>query len=112
MQCGNKFGETIIHAAARRHSAEVAKFLLDECNVCPRVCCDSGRTPLHDACWTVNPNFDVVTLLLDKCPDLLYITDKRGFTPMQYIRQELWGQWCHYLDQRGAEKLQAKELLY
>jgi Ankyrin repeats (3 copies) len=110
MLCGNKFGETIMHAAARRRSAKVVEFLLKECNVTPRVCCDSGRTPLHDACWTVDTNFDVVDLLLDACPDLLYITDKRGFTPMSYVREELWEQWCSYLDKRGASKLVANEL--
>jgi Ankyrin repeats (3 copies) len=110
MLCGNKFGETIMHAAARRRSGKVVEFLLKECNVTPRVCCDSGRTPLHDACWTVDTNFDVIDLLLDACPDLLYITDKRGFTPMSYVREELWEQWCSYLETRGAHKLSAKEL--
>lgn len=111
MFCGNKFGETILHAASRRRSTKVVQFLLDECDFTPRVCCDSGRNPLHDACWTGETNFDVIDMLLDKCPDLLYITDKRGFTPMAYVRKEHWDDWCIYLGQRGAERLKAKEFL-
>jgi hypothetical protein len=111
LQTGNKFGETIVHAACRRNSVGILRFLLTEAGVSCRVCCDYGRTPLHDACWTSDPDWAVIELLLDACPDLLYITDKRGFTPLAYVQQEHWHGWCEFLSQRGADALVPKELL-
>ena len=111
MQCANTFGHTLIHTAARRGATEIVRFFLTEANdVSPKVVCDMGRTPLHDACWTAKPNFEIIELLLDASPDLLFITDKRGFTPMAYVPKENWCQWCIFLEQRGAEKLQPREI--
>ena len=58
---------------------------------------DYGRTPLHDACWTVTPNFALMELLIRECPDLLLVKDARGFTPMSYTRKEHWGNWNNFL---------------
>jgi Ankyrin repeats (3 copies) len=110
MQCGNKFGETVVHLACRRNSDVVLNFLMDEAKVSIRVICDSGRTPLHDACWTSKPNWEIITKLLDECPDLLYITDNRGFTPLAYVPHAQWMTWCSYLERRGASSLQRKQL--
>jgi len=110
LQCGNKFGESIVHTACRRASPTVLKFLLSEANVNCRVCCDSGRTPAHDACWTSQTNFDVMDLLIDTCPDLLHVTDSRGFAPLAYVTKEHWQAWCDYLDNKSVEKLAAREL--
>ena len=111
MQCANTFGHTLIHTAARRGATEIVRFFLTEANnVSPKVVCDMGRTPLHDACWTAKPNFEIIELLLDASPDLLFITDKRGYTPMAYVPKENWCQWCIFLEQRGAEKLQPREI--
>lgn len=46
MQCCNKFGEGIVHAVARRGSAEMLQFLMEEAGVSVRVTCDGGRTPV------------------------------------------------------------------
>ena len=108
MHAGNKFGETIVNSACRRGSAAVLQFLLREARVPLRVCCDSGRTPLHDACWTTTPPGPIIDIILDECPDLLYITDKRGFTPLAYVPKQCWGDWCHYLGQRGADRLRPR----
>ena len=110
MQCSNQFGESIVHMACRRKSLSVLEFLFREANVSCKLCCDSGRTPLHDACWTSVPDFGVIQLLLERCPDLLYITDNRGFTPMNYVRHTNWGSWCDFLGGYDIEKLTAKEL--
>ena len=110
MQCSNQFGESIVHMACRRESRTVLEFLLVEAKVSCKLVCDSGRTPLHDACWTSIPNFAVIRMLLERCPDLLYITDKRGFTPMNYVRHSNWKSWCDFLGAYDTEKLAAKEL--
>ena len=58
---------------------------------------DYGRTPLHDACWTPNPNFETISLLLEKDPWLLSITDCRGSTPLGYVRKAHWAVWNGFL---------------
>lgn len=58
---------------------------------------DFGRTPLHDACWTASPNFETISLLLEKDPWLLSITDCRGSTPLGYVRKAHWAVWNGFL---------------
>lgn len=110
LQCANKFGDSIIHTACRRGNLEIIQFLLREAGLSCKVCCDYGRTSLHDACWTSSPNFKVIDELLVVCPDLLYTKDKRGFTPLDYARPAQYGDWCKYLAERGADRLLPKEL--
>jgi hypothetical protein len=112
LQCGNKFGESIVHTACRRGSLTVLQFLLQEAAVSCRVICDYGRTPLHDACWTSEePNFQLMDLLLTACPDLLHVTDARGFLPLAYVRQGHWDAWCRYLKSKNVQQLAARELV-
>ena len=61
---------------------------------------DYGRTVLHDACWTVNPNEELVEYLISKCPDLLFFNDKRGSAPLEYVRKEHWDTWLRFLSKR------------
>lgn len=111
LQVCNKFGESVVHTVARRGSSlHVLKFLMEEANVSCQVCCDCGRTPLADACWTSNPNFELIGYLLDKCPDLLYITDTRGFTPLAYASREHYGVWCKFLKERCIRGLLPRQL--
>lgn len=109
LHAGNRFGETILHAACRRGSLEVVEYLLS-IGVPINVCCDYGRTPLHDAAWTTDTNWKLVDVLLDHCPDCLYITDRRGFTPLSYAPAESHAGWCRYLEERGKERLQKRTL--
>eukprot|EP00586_Coscinodiscus_wailesii_P014662 CAMPEP_0172493128 /NCGR_PEP_ID=MMETSP1066-20121228/24478_1 /TAXON_ID=671091 /ORGANISM="Coscinodiscus wailesii, Strain CCMP2513" /LENGTH=308 /DNA_ID=CAMNT_0013263129 /DNA_START=277 /DNA_END=1203 /DNA_ORIENTATION=+ len=97
MRLCNRFGESLIHMACRRGNAEMVSFLLDEADVSLRVRDDYGRTPLHDACWTSEPCFDVMKILMKKEPSLLFVSDKRGHTPLQYVRREHWVQWVSFL---------------
>ena len=55
--------------------------------------------------WTA-----IIDQLLDQCPDLLYITDRLGATALDYIPLRHHEAACRYLDQRGAEKLRARDL--
>jgi hypothetical protein len=99
MQCCNRFGESIIHMACRTGAIEIVRFLVEEAGVSFRVRDDYGRTPLHDACWTREPEIELVKMLISSCPDLLYLKDKRGFTPLAYVRIDHWGQWCEFLEE-------------
>lgn len=98
LQCSNRFGESIVHAACRRGSLAVVRFLLDEAGVSLRVRDDQGRTPLHDACWTRVPEFELVRIIVEREPDLLLVCDKRGHSPLGYVRRDHWGAWVRFLD--------------
>jgi hypothetical protein len=113
LQCCNKFGESIVHTVARHGLASVLELLLD-LKVSVQVCCDSGRSPLSDACWTQVPQptqRGVVDVLLDTCPDLLYVTDRRGLSPLSYVPRDHWEAWCRYLEHRGLDRLRPNKAL-
>jgi Ankyrin repeats (3 copies) len=102
LKCSNQFGESILHLACRKGLIEVVEFLVNEANVPLWVKDDFGRTPLHDACWTIEPDFKMVDIILDRCPDLLFISDARAHTPLTYVRQENWSRWNDYLQAKLA----------
>jgi hypothetical protein len=97
--CGSKFGDSIVHLACRRNCANVLEYLLCELNISPQLVCDYGRTPLHDALWTRKPNERLLTLLLKKCPDLLFVMDHRGSTPLSYVPRDQWTVLCRFIAQ-------------
>ena len=100
LQSSNRFGESLIHMACRRGSTEVVRFFIKEANVSLRVKDDFGRTPLHDACWSPEPNFKLMELLISHDPDLLMIEDVRGHSPFSYARKNHWGCWKKFLSEK------------
>jgi len=98
-QCCNKFGESILHLACRRSLGSIVHFLISEVGISVRCRDDYGRTPLHDACWTSKPELESVRLLIEQEPDILRMKDKRGNTPLDYVKKEHWGVWCLFLKQ-------------
>jgi len=48
--------------------------------------------------------------LLDACPDLLYIRDCRGSTPLQYVPAAVQADWCRFLSRQPLERLRPREL--
>jgi len=111
LKCSNRFGESILHLACRKGFLDVVDFLVNEANVPVWVKDDFGRTPLSDACWTIEPNFDLMDVLLSKAPDLLLISDARGHTPLAYVRREHWEKWTEYLRSKEPE-LRPKKLSF
>mmetsp|Transcript_37 Transcript_37/g.94 ORF Transcript_37/g.94 Transcript_37/m.94 type:complete len:811 (+) Transcript_37:190-2622(+) len=97
LQCGNRFGETLIHLACRRSHQDVVEFLIKEAGVSIQVRDDFGRTPMHDACWRSTVDLELMDLLIDSCPELLMLSDKRGHTPLDYARREHWDVLIPYL---------------
>mmetsp|Transcript_8899 Transcript_8899/g.14828 ORF Transcript_8899/g.14828 Transcript_8899/m.14828 type:complete len:206 (+) Transcript_8899:134-751(+) len=91
LKCSNSFGESLLHMACRRGFLKVAAFLIHEANVPVRVRDDYGRTILHDAAWTCEPNFELIAMILMECPDLLFMKDRRGDTAISYARKSHWG---------------------
>jgi hypothetical protein len=100
LQGCNKFGESIVHLSCRRSNVAVPTYLISEGGVSLRVRDDYGRTPLHDAFWHKDPDIPLVELILNNEPQLLFISDKRGHTPLDYARKEHWETWNRYFETR------------
>lgn len=107
LNCCNRFGESLIHMACRRGDLDTVKFLLLEADASLYIRDDYGRTPLHDACWTPSPKFDLIDFLIEQAPEFLNVKDVRGHTPLHYIRREHWAEWTKFLTDR-KEKLRFK----
>mmetsp|Transcript_149 Transcript_149/g.225 ORF Transcript_149/g.225 Transcript_149/m.225 type:complete len:338 (-) Transcript_149:152-1165(-) len=105
----NKFGESLLHMACRRGCLEIVEFLIDEAEVKPNIKDDYGRTPLHDAFWTVDLNADLILFLIAKCPELMMVGDARGFVPLNYARKEQWPTVCEFLRENASGVLPAKD---
>lgn len=103
LKCSNKFGETLMHVACRKTLVSVVRFLVREVGMPVNIHDDTGRTPLHDAFWTPEPNEELIDLMLSHCPDLLFVQDKRGHCPLQYSRQSHWETWNSYLQSRKEQ---------
>jgi len=100
LQASNQFGETILHVCVRRGTPDILRFLLSAGQVSPKVHCDYGRTPLHDALWTFNNPHSVqmAAIIMATCPEMLLVMDKRGFTPLDYVPRDRWADCCRFLD--------------
>ena len=100
LQCCNRFGESLLHMACRRSLTDVVKFLVREAKVSLLVKDDFGRTALHFALWTPEPNFELVQFIVEQVPALLSVKDVRGHLPLQYARKEDWNAWCEFFETR------------
>lgn len=116
-RCSNRFGESLLHLACRRGRTEMVRFLVEEftdngnnsdidnseaARQALTIRDDCFKTPLHDACWTTSPNFELVELILKLCPEQVLMEDVRGNTPFDYVRQEDYKLWLGFLWQRRA----------
>jgi Ankyrin repeats (3 copies) len=99
LQCANRFAESLLHTVARHGQVEILRYLVEEANVSLHVCCDQGRTILHDAAWSTAPNFDCIRYILSRHPELLYVTDKRQYCPLDYAPRCSWEAWRSFLTQ-------------
>jgi hypothetical protein len=93
----NSFSESIVHLVCRRGRYDLLELFLEA--GCSLQCADDyGRTPLHDACWTAEPSFPTVELLLRQDARLLYMLDARGSLPLSYVHKDHWPAWIDYLE--------------
>lgn len=105
LQGCNRYGESVMHIACRRGSPKTVSFLINEGGCSLRIKDDFGRTPLHDACWQTEPDFNLIEIILDVEPSLLLHRDKRGHTCLEYARRENWGAWIQYLSHRMKKEI-------
>jgi len=106
-RCSNRFGESLMHLACRRGRTEMVRFLVEELpggnpSQMLSIKDDCHKTPLHDACWTPDPNFELVELILEHAPEQVLMQDVRGNTPFDYVRKEDHGLWLRFLWERRS----------
>ena len=97
MNCFNRFGECLLHMACRRGFKDMFEFLMEQPNIAIRVVDDCGRTPLHDLCWNPAPQLELCKRILEQEPSLFFVSDRRGYTPFEYVRPEHWPEWKKFL---------------
>jgi hypothetical protein len=102
MDCCNRFGDSLVHIACRRGHTEIVKFLVEEVKASVHFVGDMKRTPLHDACWTSEPNFEIVKILLRAAPEHALCPDERGDTPFEYARPTHQEQWMEFLAEQRS----------
>ena len=102
LTCCNRFGESLLHLVCRKGSTDIVRFMVDEAGVSLCTRDDYCRTPLHDACWTSKPNFDLFLFIIQREPELLLAKDVRGHMPLNYVRKEQWDEWRTFLNQHSA----------
>jgi hypothetical protein len=99
----NIHGESLLHSICRKRNLEALKVLI-ECGSDLLVTDDYGRTPLHDACWNAEPDFDVIDTLLTHDVDgprfLFHTLDRHGGSPLSYVDKTAWHAWLCYLEAR------------
>jgi len=96
----NQFGESVVHMVCRRGDIKLLKVMVNAgCSL--QVTDDFGRTPLHDACWTAEPFFDCVELILNHDARLLHIVDCRGSSPLSYVKREHWKEWIEFFKRKA-----------
>jgi hypothetical protein len=104
LECGlspnpcNQFRDSIVDLVCKRGKADVFACLVEHgCEL--RVCDGFGRTPLHHCCWANgNVSFAIVVALLSADWLQLLMQDKRGQTPLEYVRKEQSGEWTDFLN--------------
>lgn len=112
LQAANNFGESLLHMACRRGFLEVVRFLVDECGHDLWIRDDTGRTPLHDACWTTEPCPELVDYIVAKDCDMLLVCDKRGHTPLDYARKDHWEFWIQHWKTKDIYQLLPKRDIF
>ena len=58
-----------------------------------------GRTPLHHCCWASTFCRPIVEIILERDPVQIFLEDKHGQTPLEYVRANLYGEWNDFLEE-------------
>lgn len=100
-QASNRFGVTALHKVCSRSTSTrsladmVRSLIAHGANV--RSFDDLGRSPMFDACWSVDPDFAVVDILLAQYPQAFFDCDTRKHCPLDFIPQTAHIVWISYL---------------
>ena len=103
LKCGlssnpcNQFRDSIVDLVCKRANESIFACLLE--NGCDLQTVDGfGRTPLHHCCWASTFSQSIAETIIQKDPVQLFIEDKHGQTPLEYVRADLYGEWIEFLE--------------
>jgi hypothetical protein len=98
----NQFRDSIVDLVCKRGNAEIFRCLVDYgCDL--RVCDGFGRTPLHHACWGSAFHPEIANSILRNDAQQILMEDKRGQTPLEYVREAQAGDWIDFLESHKDE---------
>ena len=103
LQCGlsanpmNKFGDSPFFIVCKRGVTELVQVFID-CGAEVRIADSFGRTPLHHVAWSNPPNFETAKIILTADPRLLYVMDKHGKTPLDFVAKGHSSDWIKFID--------------
>jgi hypothetical protein len=100
----NQFRDSIVDLVCKRSNAAIFQTLVDNGSDL-RVCDGFGRTPLHHSAWSGSFCKPIVQLILQIDWIQLLIEDKRGQTPLEYVRPEVADEWVQFLENECADYL-------
>jgi hypothetical protein len=105
----NRFGESLVHLSCKYGRTDVVRYLIEKVVLPLNVRDSCGRTPLHNACISVSPNWEILELFLEHAPEQMLFLDNCGKTPFYYIRETQWKRCLQFLsDHKNQLTLQPR----
>lgn len=93
----NQFRDSIVDLVCKRGNAPIFGCLvMHGCDL--RVCDGFGRTPLHHSCWASDFSTEIAEIILRTDRQQLLMEDKRGQTPLEYVRPDQSQDWIDFLE--------------
>ena len=93
----NQFGENLLHLACRMGICrEIIDFLIEDAQGKLNVRDKFGRTPLHNACMSSLPNFDIIEHVISREPRTIFFEDDNGNIPFDLIPQRCYERWTRF----------------
>ena len=109
LECGlspnpcNQFRDSIVDLVCKRANHSIFKCLLEHGSDL-QILDGFGRTPLHHAAWASTFCQPIVEAILARDPMQLWMEDKHGQTPLEYVRADLHQTWTDFLESH-ADKI-------
>jgi len=98
----NQFRDSIIDLVCKRNNVAIFLCLLEHGSDL-RVVDGFGRTPMHHCAWAGELSREIAEAILERDPLQLFIEDKRGQTPMEYVRSNVMGDWIDFLEEMAPK---------
>lgn len=118
LRCGlspnpcNQFRDSLLgDLVCKQGKEELYKCFVDEFHADIRVVDGFGRTLLHHCCWAQELCRPIVEDILKRDPIQMFLKDKQGKMPLEYIRTEIYGPWKKFLKDVADQYWPAKRKL-
>lgn len=104
LQCGlspnpcNQFRDSILDLVCKRANLPIFECLIAH-GTDLQVVDGFGRTPLHHCCWASTFCRPIVEKIIERDPIQFFLEDKRGQTPLEYVRKDMAGEWIDFLEE-------------